>query len=122
MWPVSGDVKMPAPRVNVTPDEIAQAVTPFYGRVRQHPVLGLIFSGILSCDAILWREHEAKITEFWCNAPLYNGSYMGNPTLVHSGISALKSHYFAILLGLFNQTLTTLLGETEAQDWSNLAH
>ena len=42
--------------------------------------------------------------------------------LVHSGISALKLHNFAIWLGLFDQTLTTLLGETEAQDWSHLAH
>ena len=36
--------------------------------------------------------------------------------LVHSGISARKSHHFAIWLGLFDQTLMTLLGETEAQD------
>ena len=113
---------MPDPRVNVTPDEIAQVVAAFYRRVRQHPVLEPIFFGILSRDATLWREHEAKITEFWCNALLYKGSYTGNPMLVHSGISALKSHHFAIWLGLFDQTLTTLLGETEALDWSHLAH
>ena len=54
---MGGDVKMPDPRVNVTPDEIAQVVAAFYGRVRQHPVLVPIFFGILSRDATLWREH-----------------------------------------------------------------
>ena len=78
--------------------------------------MGPIFFGILSPDATLWREHGVKITELWFNALLYKGSYTGNPMLVHSGISALNSHHFAIWLGLFDQTLMTLLGETEAQD------
>ena len=96
MWPVRGDVKMPDPRVNVTPDEISQVVAAFYGRVKQHPVLGPISFGILSRDATSWREHEAKIAEFWCDALQYKGSYTGNPMLVYGGISALKSHHFAI--------------------------
>ena len=89
MWSVGSDVKMPDPRVNVTPDEIAQVVAAFYGRAVQHPVLGPVFFGILSRDATLWREHKAKIAEFWCNALPYKGCYTGNPMLVHRGISTL---------------------------------
>lgn len=122
MWPLGSDVKMPEPRVNVTPHEIAQVVAAFYGRVRQHPVLGPIFFSILSRDASIWRAHEEKITEFWCNAILHKSSYSGNPMLVHSGISALQPHHFAIWLELFDQTLTHVLGEKAAQDWSQLAH
>ena len=42
--------------------------------------------------------------------------------LVHSGISALKLHNFAIWLGLLDKTLKDLLDEKEAQDGSHLAH
>ena len=110
------------PRVDITPHEIAQVVAAFYGLVRQHPVLGPIFFSILSRDASIWLAHEEKITEFWCNAILHKSSYSGNPMLVHSGISALQRHHFAIWLELFDQTLTHVLGEKAAQDWSQLAH
>jgi hemoglobin len=109
MRPVGSDVKMLEPRVDITPHEIAQVVAAFYGRVRQHPVLGPIFFSILSRDASIWRAHEEKITEFWCNAILHKSSYSGNPMLVHSGISALQPHHFAIWLELFDQTLTHVL-------------
>ena len=55
MRPVGSDVKMLEPRVDITPHEIAQVVAAFYGRVRQHPVLGPIFFSILSRDASIWR-------------------------------------------------------------------
>jgi hemoglobin len=42
--------------------------------------------------------------------------------LVHTGISALKPHHFAIWLGIFDQTLTQTLSVKDAQDWSLLAH
>jgi hemoglobin len=42
--------------------------------------------------------------------------------LVHTGISALKLHYFAIWLGIFDQTLTQTLSVKDAPDWSLLAH
>ena len=122
MRPVGSYVKMLEPRVDITPHEIAQVVAAFYGRVRQHPVLGPIFFSILSRDASIWRAHEEKITEFWCNAILHKSSYSGNPMLVHSGISALQPHHFAIWLELFDQTLTHVLGEKAPQDWTQLAH
>ena len=118
MRPVGSDVKMLEPRLNITPHEIAQVVAAFYGRVRQHPVLGPIFFSIPSRDASKWRTHEEKISEFWCNAILHKGSYSGNPMLVHIVISALQPHHFAIWLDLFDQTLTHVLGEKAAQDWS----
>ncbi|MDE2632492.1 MAG: group III truncated hemoglobin [Paracoccaceae bacterium] len=84
--------------------------------------MGPIFFSILSRDASIWREHEDKITEFWCNALLYKGNYSGNPMIVHIGLKALQPQHFAIWLGLFDLTLTHVLGEKEAQDWSQLAH
>jgi len=95
-------VKTAEPRVNVTPDQIAQVVA----KVREHPVLGAVFFAIIFCDDKLWRDHESKITVFRCNALLNEKRYVGNPMLVHTGISALKPHHFAIWLGIFDQTLT----------------
>ena len=116
------NVKTAEPRVNVTPDQIAQVVPKFYAKVREHPVLGPVFFAIISLDDTLWRDHESKITDFWCNSLLNEKRYVGNPMLVHTGISALKPHHFAIWLGIFDQTLTQTLSVKDAQDWSLLAH
>jgi len=99
-------VKIAEPRVNVTPDQIAQVVAKFYAKVREYPVVGTVFVAIISRDDKLWRDHESKITDFRCNTLLNEKRYVGNSMLVHTGISALKPHHFAIWLGIFDQTLT----------------
>jgi hemoglobin len=40
---------------------------------------------------------------------LYENQYSGNPMMVHGGISAIKPQHFDIWLGLFEQTLFSVL-------------
>ena len=114
--------KTAEPRVNVTRGQIAQLVAKFYAKVREPPVLGPVFFAIISRDDKLWRDPESKITDFWCNVLLNERRYVGNPMLVHTVISDLKPHHFAIWLGIFDQTLTQTLSVRDAPDWSFFAH
>nr|WP_325250151.1 group III truncated hemoglobin [Amylibacter sp.] len=110
------------PRIAVTRKDIERVVTRFYADVRQHPVIGPVFLDSLSNDAEIWRVHEAKITNFWANALLYERSYDGNPMMVHSGISAIRPEMFTHWLALFDDTLAQELPDAVAQQWSALAH
>lgn len=109
-------------RIAVTRKDIERVVTRFYADVRQHPVIGPVFLDSLSNDAEIWRVHEAKITNFWANALLYERSYDGNPMMVHSGISAIRPEMFTHWLALFDDTLAQELPEPVARQWSALAH
>ena len=109
-------------RIPVTGTQIDRVVTLFYARVRDHPVLGPIFMESLSCDAEIWRTHEAKIGRFWRNALLREAGYDGNPMMIHAGISAVKSEHFAIWLGLFDQVLEEAVSQDVTHAWSALAH
>ena len=110
------------PRIAVTRKDIERVVARFYADVRQHPVIGPVFLDSLSNDAEIWRVHEAKITNFWANALLYERSYDGNPMMVHSGISAIRPEMFTHWLALFDDTLAQELPDAVAQQWSALAH
>ncbi|WGI22586.1 group III truncated hemoglobin [Amylibacter sp. IMCC11727] len=110
------------PRIAVTRPQIEQVVHQFYANVRVDPVLGPLFNDILSKDPAIWHAHEAKITDFWSNALLYERGYDGNPMLVHSGISALEPRMFTDWLNLFDATLSAILSPEIAVQWSALAH
>lgn len=110
------------PRIDLTRADIERVVTRFYANVRLHPVIGPVFLESLSKDAEIWRMHEAKITNFWANAILYERSYDGNPMMVHSGISAIRPEMFTHWLALFDDTLAQELPESVARQWSVLAH
>lgn len=110
------------PRIAVTRTDIERVVKRFYTAVRQHPLIGPVFLDSLSNNAEIWRVHEAKITNFWANAILYERSYDGNPMLVHSGISAIRPEMFTHWLALFDATLAQELPSDVAQQWSALAH
>ena len=114
-------VSVRKPRVPVTHADIDKVVGKFYERVRGHPLLGPIFFASISHDPDLWRDHEAKIARFWANALLYENQYSGNPMMVHAGISAIKPQHFDIWLGLFEQTLFSVLEHEPALLWSEMA-
>ncbi|MFT5629425.1 MAG: hemoglobin [Gammaproteobacteria bacterium] len=107
-----------SPRFAVTAPQIAQVVSIFYQRVRQHPKLGPIFCA----HVIDWPAHEQKITSFWRNAILMERTYSGNPMQAHLNAGNVRSDDFADWLAEFDVVLTEVLPEVPAQAWSALAH
>lgn len=107
-----------SPRFAVTAPQIAQVVSIFYQRVRQHPKLGPIFCAYVTD----WPAHEQKITSFWRNAILMERTYSGNPMQARLNAGNVRSDDFADWLAEFDVVLTEVLPEVPAQAWSALAH
>ncbi len=105
-------------RFPITRPEIARVVAAFYARIRQHPGLGPVFAAHVSD----WPPHEAKITDFWANAILYERSYDGNPLQVHRAAGNVHPGMFDSWLALFDMTLREELRPDQAAAWSALAH
>ena len=106
------------PRIELTRPQISDVVSAFYARVRSHPVLGSVFAKHVTD----WTTHEEKITNFWANAILLDGSYSGNPMQVHMKARDVNSDHFVIWLGLFDEVLAEQLPHPLDQQWSILAH
>ena len=106
------------PKFDITREDIARVVASFYEMVRQHPGLGPIFA--VHVDD--WPSHEAKITDFWANAILYERSYDGNPLKVHRDAGNVRPGMFDAWLALFDMTLRRELTADQAVAWSALAH
>lgn len=106
------------PRIAVTPAQIDQVVTAFYGCVRNDKDLGPVFAAHVED----WPSHESKISAFWRNALLYERVYDGNPMQVHKSSGHVKAEHFAVWLTLFDQVLAAQLPPELAQGWSALAH
>ncbi|MDA5557116.1 group III truncated hemoglobin [Shimia sp. MMG029] len=106
------------PKFDITRPEIARVVAAFYESVRQHPGLGPVFA-VHVAD---WPSHEAKVTDFWANAILYERSYDGNPLKVHRDAGNVRPGMFETWLALFEMTLRTELTPDQAAAWSELAH
>ena len=106
------------PRFAITRPEIARVVEAFYARIRLHPGLGPVFAVHISD----WPPHEAKITDFWANAILYERSYDGNPLQVHRAAGNVHPGMFDTWLALFDLTLREELSPEQAEAWSALAH
>ena len=95
---------------------ILRLITPFYTKVRRHPVLGPIFSARISD----WPAHLEKIAGFWSGmtgGPLLYGGGMGR----HFSLGIGDEH-FEEWLGLWDQNARELLAPAEAGEMSRLAH
>ncbi len=106
------------PKFDITREDIARVVASFYEMVRQHPGLGPVFAVHVSD----WPSHEAKITDFWANAILYERCYDGNPLKVHRDAGNVRPGMFDAWLALFDMTLRRELTADQAAAWSALAH
>ncbi|WP_372885448.1 group III truncated hemoglobin [Shimia sp.] len=106
------------PRFPVSRPEIARVVAAFYARIRRHPGLGPVFAAHVRD----WPAHEARITDFWANAILFEGCYDGNPLRVHRAAGNVHPGMFEGWLALFEQTLRDELSAEQAAAWSALAH
>ena len=73
----------------------------FYGRIRQHAVLGPIFARVIGED---WDPHLARMCDFWSSVMLMSGRYKGNPMTAHMRLKMVRPEHFAIWLELFGQT------------------
>lgn len=106
------------PRIPVSRDDISRVVTKFYARVRNDPGLSEIFA----VHVTDWPPHEAKITGFWTNAILGDGSYSGNPMRVHMDAGNVRPEHFDCWLRVFDDVITQELSPPAAAAWSALVH
>lgn len=109
---------MTPPRIELSREDIAGVVTAFYIRARQDEVLGPIFAKHVDN----WSEHEEKITRFWANAILFEGSYDGNPMMAHMKAGNVHSAHFENWLALFDEVLVAMVAQPQRDQWSNLVH
>lgn len=79
---------------------IEALVHAFYGKVRQHPVLGPIFNGAIED----WGSHLAKLCDFWSSVTLMTGRFKGAPMAVHARLPGIEPEHFATWLALFGET------------------
>lgn len=113
----SRDATLP-PRFDIIAAEIDCVVQIFYAAVRDHQVLGPIFS----VHVTDWPMHEAKIAGFWKKTILHHPGYEGNPMQAHMLAGNVNPAHFRIWLDLFDETLSSVLSPTSATAWSALAH
>lgn len=79
-------------------------VDTFYGQVREDPMLGPIFNGVIGDR---WPEHLEKMYRFWSTVLLNEGSYTGAPLRPHLPLPIGGPH-FARWLQLFHGTVDRL--------------
>ncbi|CAL1519495.1 group III truncated hemoglobin [Chitinophaga sp. MM2321] len=77
-----------------TMDDIRLLVDTFYGRIREHALLGPIFNGILEGR---WPAHLEKMYRFWQTVLLQEHTYYGSPFLPHAKLPVQQEHFDAWL-------------------------
>ncbi len=94
-------------------EDVSLLVNTFYGKVRKHEVLGLIFNGIIHN----WPEHLEKLTDFWETNLFFVKAYKGNPLRAHLDVDrhvnyTVEQAHFGNWLQLWFETLDELfIGE-----------
>lgn len=79
---------------------IERLVRAFYGKVRNHPVLGPVFNARIDD----WEHHMSRLCAFWSSIILASGTYGGSPMQKHLGLP-VDGRHFDLWLALFGQTL-----------------
>ena len=88
---------------------IERLVRTFYGRVRQHPVLGPIFDARI----VDWEDHMHRLMAFWSSVVLASGAYGGTPMQKHLPLPVDGRHFDA-WLRLFAETVRDICPEAQA--------
>ncbi|WP_273565539.1 group III truncated hemoglobin [Maribacter halichondriae] len=94
--------------------DVRLLVETFYGKIRQHEILGPIFNGIISD----WDSHLTLLTDFWETQLFLKRKYHGNPVTVHQEVDDKMNHtitpeHFGLWLNLWFATIDELFeGET----------
>ena len=95
-------------------EDVSRLVHTFYGKIRQHPVLGPIFEDIITD----WDSHFELLTDFWESQLFPLKKYGGNPITAHLKVDekmrgSLTMDHFGQWINLWTATLDELFkGET----------
>nr|WP_178338865.1 group III truncated hemoglobin [Arenibacter nanhaiticus] len=84
-------------------------VITFYGKIRQHPILGPIFNSIIPD----WESHLELLTDFWESQLLLQRKYVGNPIVAHQEVDAkmnqsITPEHFGLWLNEWYATIDEL--------------
>lgn len=82
-------------------DDIKLLVDRFYTAVRQDPVIGPVFEGVIGDQ---WPVHLDKMYRFWQTILLEEHSYYGAPFPPHARLP-IDDRHFGIWLRLWKQTI-----------------
>lgn len=101
----------PGYAVGVTEEMIHAVVHGFYGKIRQDPALGPIFTKVIAPEA--WPAHLEKMCDFWSSVLLMTGRFHGAPMPAHARIETpdgggVNERHFARWLHLFAETVNEL--------------
>jgi len=92
--------------------DIQQLVDTFYGKVRENPLIGPIFNGVIGDR---WPEHLAKMYRFWQTVLFGEHTYFGSPFPPHAQLPVDRRH-FDTWLGLWHGTIDQFFeGEKAAE-------
>lgn len=84
---------------------VSALVEAFYGKIRKHPRLSMLFAGGMSAE---WPEHLEIMKGFWRSMLMQTREYSGRPVPVHMKMPDLTPQDFADWLSLFRQTAEEL--------------
>lgn len=93
-------------------DDIKQLVDEFYNRVKQNPLIGPIFIGVIKDN---WPAHLEKLYRFWQTVLLSEPTYSGSPFKPHSKLPIEQKH-FDVWLELFYQTINEYFKGEKAEE------
>lgn len=85
-------------------EDVEKLINTFYGKVREHEVLGPIFNGRIGDQ---WPVHLEKMYNFWESTLFGKGLYRGRPFPPHATLGISKPH-FDHWLTLFYATVDEL--------------
>lgn len=107
-------VQREALQLGIDEDYISTLVDTFYHRIRNHEVLGPIFSDAIGPD---WEPHLGKMKNFWSSVARNTGRYSGKPVPAHQHLTQVQQRHFGIWLDLFRQTLVDTAPTPPAVDY-----
>jgi hemoglobin len=98
-----------------TREDIEMLVRKFYDKVKEDPLIGVVFTEIFKVN---WEKHLSVMFDFWENTLFFTGSYTGNPMQVHQHIHRifpLEETHFQRWVLLFNSTVDELFKGEKAE-------
>lgn len=107
------EIRARAAAMGIDEAYISRLVDAFYGRIREHEVLGPIFNMAIGDN---WDHHLGRMKQFWASVALNAGSYSGRPVPVHRRLRLARPEHFEMWLGLFKETLAEVSAERGAPE------
>ncbi|MFS2316732.1 group III truncated hemoglobin [Maricaulis sp. D1M11] len=110
---------LPPRRAAIDEVLIRDLVHTFYGRIREHPVLGPIFNHAIGDE---WDPHLARMCDFWSGITLRTGRFKGNPAVAHMRHKTIRPEHFDLWLTVWDETVAELAEGHAALTFRSAAH